>query len=104
MSNNQKERVRIQLKSFDHKLLDISFQKIQKIAEETDCKLVGPIPLPTKRRTYCVLTSPHVYKDAREHFEIRVHKRVVDVYINSLNESNSFLKIDLPAGVSISLI
>jgi|TARA_B100001142_G_C13718266_1_gene416607 small subunit ribosomal protein S10 len=104
MSNNQKERVRIQLKSFDHKLLDISFQKIQKIAEETDCKLVGPIPLPTKRRRYCVLTSPHVYKDAREHFEIRVHKRVVDVYINSLNESNSFLKIDLPAGVSISLI
>jgi len=103
MSVNQKKRVRIQLKSFDHKLLDISFKRIQKIVDETDCTLVGPIPLPTKRRVYCVLTSPHVYKDAREHFEIRVHKRLIDVYTNSLNQVNSFLKIELPAGVFISL-
>jgi len=97
------EKVRIQLKSFDHKLLDLSFQRIQKIVQEVDCRLVGPITLPTKRRIYCVLSSPHVYKDAREHFEIRVHKRVIDIYTNSLNQVNSLLKVELPPGVSISL-
>ena len=103
MSNNQKERVRIQLKSFDHKLLDISFQKIQKIAEETDCKLVGPIPLPTKRRRYCVLTSPHVYKDAREHFEIRTHKRIIDVYSPTDITLANLRNLDISAGVDIEV-
>ena len=104
MSDNQKERVRIQLKSFDHKLLDISFQKIQKIAEETDCKLVGPIPLPTKRRRYCVLTSPHVNKKARDHFEIRTHKRIIDIYQPLESTFENLKKLDFSAGVDVEVI
>jgi small subunit ribosomal protein S10 len=64
---------------------------------------VGPIPLPTKQRIYCVLRSPHVNKDSREHFEIRIHKRIIDIYPSSLNSAQSILKINLPSGVSTKI-
>jgi small subunit ribosomal protein S10 len=73
-------KLRIALKSYESNLLNDSCQQILLAAESGNTKAIGPIPLPTKRRIYCVLRSPHVNKDAREHFEIRIHKRIIDIY------------------------
>ena len=105
MSNLQCEKLRISLKSYESPLLDQSCQKILEAINTSGLKAVGPVPLPTKIRRYCVLTSPHVNKDAREHFEIRIHKRLLDIYTpqNVENIADSFLKIAIPPGVSIKL-
>jgi small subunit ribosomal protein S10 len=97
------EKIRIKLESFDHKLLDLSCKQIIESVSSTESKVVGPIPLPTKQRIYCVLRSPHVNKDSREHFEIRIHKRIIDIYPSSLNSAQSILKINLPSGVSTKI-
>ena len=81
------EKIRIKLESFDHKLLDLSCKQIIDSINLTESKVVGPIPLPTKQRIYCVLRSPHVNKDSREHFEIRVHKRIIDIYPSQMDLS-----------------
>lgn len=86
MNEKLKNRIRIRLQSYDHKLLDNACQQIINEVEKTQSKVVGPIPLPTKKRVYCVLRSPHVNKDAREHFEIRIHKRVLDIYPTSVDK------------------
>ena len=97
------EKIRITLESFDHKLLDLSCKQIIESINNTDSKIVGPIPLPTKQRIYCVLRSPHVNKDSREHFEIRVHKRLIDIYPSQSDSAQSILKINLPSGVSTKI-
>ena len=97
------EKIRIKLESFDHELLDLSCKQIIESINNTESKIVGPIPLPTKQRIYCVLRSPHVNKDSREHFEIRVHKRLIDIYPSQSDSAQSILKINLPSGVSTKI-
>jgi small subunit ribosomal protein S10 len=100
-----KEKIRIKLESFNHELLDSSCRQIIEKIQATNSKIIGPIPLPTKKRIYCVLRSPHVNKDAREHFEIRIHKRILDIYPSSVDYDNELLvNINLPSGVTTNII
>jgi|TARA_B110000967_G_C18570053_1_gene404388 small subunit ribosomal protein S10 len=100
-----KEKIRIKLESFNHELLDSSCRQIIEKIQATNSKIIGPIPLPTKKRIYCVLRSPHVNKDAREHFEIRIHKRILDIYPSSVDYDNQLLvNINLPSGVTTNII
>lgn len=92
-------KLRITLKSFNSQLLNISCQKIFETFKDTNSKVIGPIPLPTKIKRFCVLRSPHVNKDSREHFEIKFYKKIIDIETNSALASDKFLKIKLPAGV-----
>jgi small subunit ribosomal protein S10 len=96
MATIQQQKIRIRLKAFDRRLLDTSCEKIVDTA-------IGPIPLPTKRRIYCVLRSPHVDKDSREHFETRTHRRIIDIYQPSSKTIDALMKLDLPAGVDIEV-
>ena len=98
-----KDKIRIRLESFDHELLDISCNEIIQKIQNTQSKIVGPIPLPTKKRIYCVLKSPHVNKDAREHFEIRVHRRLLDIYSSGEDTAHSLININLPSGVTTTI-
>jgi small subunit ribosomal protein S10 len=100
-----REKIRVSLHSFNYKLLDESCNKILSIlsVQENTKNIKGPIPLPTKKRIYCVLRSPHVDKDSREQFEIRRYKRIIDVYAESVETIDTFLKIELPPGVSINV-
>ena len=99
----QGQKIRVCLRSYEHKLVDVSAEKIVEAAKRTDAKVAGPIPLPTKRRIYCVLRSPHVDKKSREHFEIRTHKRLIDI-VNPTKETIDVLKrLDLPSGVDIDI-
>ena len=100
MLTKQSKKIRIRLESFNHELLTESCNKIIKNSVTIESNIVGPIYLPTDKRIYCVLRSPHVDKDAREHFEIRIHKRILDIYYDSSTDIFEFLsKMDLPAGV-----
>jgi small subunit ribosomal protein S10 len=93
-------KIRVRLESFDHELLVSSCQKIINVLQNTQLKSIGVVTLPTKKRIYCVLRSPHVDKDAREHFEIRVHKRILEIYYDSEVPIFDLLsKADLPSGV-----
>ena len=97
-----KQRIRVCLKAYDHRLIDASAEKIIETAKRIDAKVSGPVPLPTRRRVYCVLRSPHVDKKSREHFEMRTHKRIIDIYPTNQNSEELF-KLDLPAGVDIEV-
>lgn len=99
----QQERIRIKLESFNHQLLDSACQQIAEKITSTQSKIIGPIRLPTKKRIYCVLKSPHVNKDAREHFEIRIYKRIIDVYPATINAAYSLININLPSGVTTTI-
>ncbi len=101
MSTSQRIRIRVFLKAYDHKLIDASAAKIVEMAKRTDAKVAGPIPLPTRRRLYCVLRSPHVDKKSREHFEMRTHKRIIDIYDPTAQTMEEIKRMDLPAGVDI---
>jgi small subunit ribosomal protein S10 len=93
-------KIRIRLESFNHELLNSSCQKIVSILQNTPLNSIGVVSLPTRKRIYCVLRSPHVDKDSREHFEIRVHKRILEIYYNSEVPIFDVLsEADLPAGV-----
>jgi small subunit ribosomal protein S10 len=98
-----RQRIRVCLRSYEHKLVDVSAEKIVETAKRTDAKVAGPIPLPTKRRIYCVLRSPHVDKKSREHFEIRTHKRIIDIYEPTQQTTEELSRLDLPAGVDIEV-
>ena len=102
-SQEQGQKIRVCLRSYEHKLVDISAEKIVEAAKRTDAKVAGPIPLPTKRRLYCVLRSPHVDKKSREHFEIRTHKRIIDIYDSTQQTMAELSKMDLPAGVGVEM-
>jgi small subunit ribosomal protein S10 len=103
MTMTAQQKIRIRLKGFDHRLLDTSCEKIVETANRTNAMAVGPIPLPTHRRIYCVLRSPHVDKDSREHFETRTHRRIIDIYQPSSKTIDALMKLDLPAGVDIEV-
>lgn len=101
VSNNQ--RIRIRLKAFDHKLIDGSTREIVETAKRTGAQVKGPIPLPTKIERYTVLISPHVNKDARDQYEIRTHKRLVDIVQPTDKTVDALMKLDLAAGVDIQI-
>lgn len=98
-----KGRIRIRLKSYDHRVIDECCQKIIDTALSTGAKIIGPVPLPTRRKLICVTTSPHTDKDAREHFEILTHKRLIDIIEPTNRTIDSLMHLDLPAGVGIEI-
>jgi small subunit ribosomal protein S10 len=98
-----KGRIRVRLKSYDARVLDDSVEEILDTAIRTGAKVAGPIPLPTERETYTVTTSPHVDKDAREQFEIRTHKRLVDIIEPTPKTLDALAHLELPAGVDIEI-
>ncbi len=96
-------RIRIRLKAYDHMLLDKSTEKIVKTAKNTGAVILGPIPLPTKKSIYTVNRSPHVNKKSREQFQIKVHKRIVDLMNSTSKTVDALMKLDMPAGVDIEI-
>jgi len=100
MSN---QRIRIRLKSFDHRLIDQSAQEIVETAKRTGAQVCGPIPMPTRIERFNVLTSPHVNKDARDQYEIRTYKRLIDIVDPNAKTIDSLQRLELPAGVDIEI-
>ncbi len=98
-----KQKVRIRLKAFDHKILDQSAKQIVEAAERTGALVAGPVPLPTKVEKYSTIRSPFIHKDSQEQFEIRTHKRLIDVLDPSQQTINALMKLNLPAGVDIEI-
>jgi small subunit ribosomal protein S10 len=98
-----KNRIRIRLKAFDHRVLDDSVRKIVDAAERTGANVVGPVPLPTRIEKFTVNRSPFIDKDSREQFEIRTHKRLIDVMEPGPKTIDNLTKLDLPAGVDIEI-
>ena len=98
-----KQKIRIRLKAFDHKLLDQSAQKIVETAKKTGATVSGPIPLPTEKNVFTILRSPHVNKDSREQFEMRTHKRLIDITDHNAKTVDALKRLDLPSGVDIEI-
>src|ERR1041385_6243999 len=98
-----KERIRIRLKAYDYGILDQSTGEIVDTARRTGAQIAGPIPLPTMKNKYCVLRSPHVDKKSREQFEIRTHKRLLDILEPTQQTVDALMKLDLPAGVDVEI-
>lgn len=96
-------RIRVRLKSYDHRVIDEAAQKILDTALSTGAKVVGPVPLPTHRKQFTVTTSPHTDKDAREHFQILTHKRLIDIQEPTGKTIDSLMHLELPAGVGIEI-
>jgi small subunit ribosomal protein S10 len=99
----QNQRIRIRLKAFDHKLIDASTQEIVETAKRTGAQVRGPIPLPTRKERFTVLISPHVNKDARDQYEIRTHKRLLDIVEPTEKTVDALMKLDLAAGVEVQI-
>ena len=103
MADASRQKIRIRLKAYDHEVLDQSTEKIVQTVLRTQARVQGPIPLPTEKHRYTVIRSPHKYKDSREHFEMRVHKRLVDIVEPTPKTVDSLQRLDLPAGVDIEI-
>ena len=99
----QSQRIRIRLKAFDHKLIDLSTQEIVNTVRRTGAQVRGPIPLPTRKERFTVLISPHVNKDARDQYEIRTHKRLLDIVEPTEKTVDALMKLDLAAGVEVQI-
>jgi small subunit ribosomal protein S10 len=99
----QQQKIRIRLKAYDHEVVDQSARKIVDTVTRTGAKVSGPVPLPTERSIYCVIRSPHKDKDSREHFEMRTHKRLIDILDPTAKTVDSLMRLDLPAGVDIEI-
>ena len=99
----QSEKIRIRLKAYDNVILDQSAEKIVDTAKRTGAKVSGPIPLPTKKEIVTILRSPHKHKDSREQFEMRTHKRVIDILYPTQKTVDGLMKLELPAGVDIEI-
>jgi small subunit ribosomal protein S10 len=97
------QKIRIRLKAYDHELVDKSARSIVETAERTGATISGPVPLPTEKNVYCVIRSPFKDKDSREHFEIRTHKRLIDIHQPTPKTVDSLMRMDLPAGVDIEI-
>ena len=97
------QKIRIKIKAYDHDLIDQSAAKIVETAKRTGTKVSGPIPLPTDKEIVTILRSPHKHKDSREQFELRTHKRLIDIYSPSAKTVDSLMRLDLPAGVDIKI-
>jgi small subunit ribosomal protein S10 len=102
-SSGTQQRIRIRLKSFDHGIIDQSAVKIVDTAQRSGAKVLGPVPLPTQRKIWCVLKSPHIDKRGGEHYEVRVHKRLIDILDPPSSTVDALMKLDLPAGVNIEI-
>lgn len=98
-----KQKIRIRLKAYDHKILDQSAEKIVETAKRTGASVAGPVPLPTERSVFTILRSPHVNKDSREQFEMRIHKRLIDILDPTPKTVDALMRLDLPAGVDIEI-
>jgi small subunit ribosomal protein S10 len=99
----QSQKIRIRLKAYDHVLLDQSAAKIVETAKRTGAKVSGPIPLPTKKEIVTILRAVHKYKDSREQFEMRTHKRLIDILLPTPKTTDALMRMDLPAGVDIEM-
>ena len=97
------QKIRIRLKAYDHRLLDKSAQSIVETAKRTGAEVRGPVPLPTKIRRYCVIRAPHKYKDSREHFEIRTHRRLLDIFRPTPQTVDALMRLELPSGVDVEI-
>ena len=97
------QKIRIKLKAYDHNLIDLSAEKIVETVKKTGTKVSGPIPLHTEKEIITILRATHKYKDSREQFEVRTHKRLIDIYNPTSKTVDSLMKLDLPAGVDISI-
>ncbi|HHJ40048.1 MAG: 30S ribosomal protein S10 [Methylothermaceae bacteria B42] len=100
---DKRQRIRIRLKGFDHRLVEQSTSEIVETAKRTGAQVLGPIPLPTKKERYTVLISPHVNKDARDQYEIRTHKRLIDIVEPTDKTVDALMKLDLAAGVDVQI-
>jgi small subunit ribosomal protein S10 len=97
------QKIRIRLKAYDHEVIDSSARKIVDTVVRTGATVAGPVPLPTEKNVFCVIRSPHKYKDSREHFEMRTHKRLIDIINPTPKTVDSLMRLDLPAGVDIEI-
>ena len=97
------KKIRIRLKAYDYRILDVSVEKIIAAVKNSGATVVGPIPLPTEKQVYTILRAVHKYKDAREQFEIRTHKRLIDITSATAKTTDALTKLDLPAGVDIEI-
>jgi small subunit ribosomal protein S10 len=97
------QKIRIRLKAYDHEAIDASARKIVETVTRTGARVVGPVPLPTEKNIYCVIRSPHKYKDSREHFEMRTHKRLIDILDPTPKTVDALMRIDLPASVDVNI-
>ena len=97
------QKIRIKLAAYDHELVDLAAQRIVETMSKSGAKISGPIPLPTEKEIVTILRSPHKYKDSREQFELRTHKRLIDIFNPTSKTVDSLMKLDLPAGVDISI-
>ena len=97
------QKIRIKLRAYDHNLLDQSAQRIVDAVKKHGTKVCGPIPLPTEREVITILRSPHMHKDSREQFELKTHKRLIDIYSPNAKTVDSLMKLDLPAGVDVKI-
>ncbi|KRN04292.1 MULTISPECIES: 30S ribosomal protein S10 [Holzapfeliella] len=97
------QKIRIRLKAYEHSILDQSAEKIVETATRTGAEISGPIPLPTERKLFTVIRSPHKHKDSREQFEMRTHKRLIDIVNPTPKTVDSLMKLDLPSGVDIEI-
>jgi small subunit ribosomal protein S10 len=102
-SSQATQKIRIRLKAYDHKILDQSAAQIVETAENTGARVAGPVPLPTRIEKYCVIRSPFIDKDSQEQFEIRTHKRLIDVLEPSQKTISALMRLNLPAGVDIEI-
>ncbi len=98
-----KQKIRVRLKAFDHRLLDQSAAQIVEVAERTGAMVAGPVPLPTRIEKFCVIRSPFIDKDSREQFEIRTHKRLLDILEPTSKTIDALTQLNLPAGVNIEI-
>lgn len=103
MAQAQQQRIRIKLRAYDHRVLDQSTEEIVETAKKTGAQVSGPIPLPTKREIYTVLRSPHVDKKSREQFQIKTHKRLLDIINPTSKTIDALKRLDLPSGVDIEI-
>ncbi|MFH0764165.1 MAG: 30S ribosomal protein S10 [Candidatus Omnitrophota bacterium] len=103
MAQQAPQKIRIKLVAYDHRLLDVSTQEIVETAKKTGAGIAGPIPLPTKREVFTVLRSPHVDKKSREQFQIKTHKRILDIISPTSKTIDALKKLDLPAGVYVEI-
>ena len=103
MAASQGQKIRIRLKAYDHEIIDQSTKKIVETVVRTGAQVRGPVPLPTEKHRYTVIRSPHVNKDSREHFEMRIHKRLIDIVEPAGKTIESLQRLDLPAGVDIEI-
>jgi small subunit ribosomal protein S10 len=97
------QKIRIRLKAYDHDVIDKSALRIVETATRTGARVAGPVPLPTEKNVFCVIRSPHKYKDSREHFEMRTHKRLIDIIEPTPKTVDALMRLDLPSGVSIEI-